>query len=221
MTVNKTDKKEEKGAKKVFSIILTVLTVLIFLLATYILINIIVCRVKNKPVSLFGTSFAIVQTGSMEPDIKVGDLIVFRSVKYNNIKVGDVIVFTADESFDTSMRGCTIVHQVIGITDEGLVTKGVHNLSQDGGFREANEVLGLCVYNSAGWGAVFSFLSKYGILILIAVISIPVITKLIIKIVKLSKEGDEGEKPKEVDGESGAEDNAENEGECNSKKDNE
>lgn len=217
------DNKEEKGAKKVISIILTVITVLIFLLAIYILINIVVCRIKNKPVSLFGTSFAIVQTGSMEPDIKVGDLIVFHSVDYNNIKVGDVIVFTADENFGSSMQGCTIVHQVIAITEDGLVTKGVHNLSQDGGYREINEVLGICVYNSAAWGAIFSFLSKYGILIIIAVIAIPVIIKLIIKIVKLSKEGDEAEKPKQADGEEVVEGKEEEstEWDCNTEKTNE
>lgn len=206
-----TEKKEEKGAKKVFSIICTVLTVIIMLLAAYIVVNMVVCRAKNKPVNIFGTSFAIVQTGSMEPEIKVGDLIVFRSADYNSIKVGDNIVFVADESFDRNLQGLTVVHKVIEITDEGLVTKGVNNLSADGGFRDANELLGICVSNSAGWGAVFSFIGKYGFLIIIAAVSIPVIVKLIIKIVKLSKEKDEKEKPattQKTDGESGEGENS-------------
>ena len=75
--------KGKKGlTTRIFSIICTVLTVLIFALAVGVIVNMIVCRAKNKPVSFFGTSFAIVRTPSMQPEIMVGDMILFKTCNY-------------------------------------------------------------------------------------------------------------------------------------------
>ncbi len=182
------DNQENKiTRKRVLSILGTVLTVLICILSAVVLINIIVCKVKNKPISFFGTSFAIVQTWSMEPEIMTGDLIVFHSCDYDDVKVGDVIVFVADENFP-KIVGKTVVHKVIAIEEEGIRTFGVNNSKPDGGFREKNELLGICTYNSATWGKIFVFLGKYGIFFILAIIAIPFIIRQAIKITKLSKD---------------------------------
>ncbi|MDE7256619.1 MAG: signal peptidase I [Clostridia bacterium] len=172
--------------KKILSIICTVLTALIVSLAALVIINMIYCRAKNKPVSFFGTSFALVQTDSMEPDIMTGDLIVFRSCSYEDIKVGDFIVFTAGDGFG-KLKGQSIVHEAREITPDGIVTKGTNNNSEDIDKVTGANLLGICTYNSAGWGKFFRFISKYGIFIIIAVVAIPFIVQQIIKIVKLSK----------------------------------
>ena len=172
--------------KKVLSIICTVITALIVALALIVLINIVYCRAKNRPVSFFGTSFAIVQTNSMEPDIMTGDLIVFHSCKYEDIKEGDFIVFTAGKGFG-KLEGQSIVHEAIEITPQGIVTKGTHNVAEDKDKVTDANLLGVCTYNSAGWGKFFRFVSKFGILIIIAIIAVPFIVQQIIKIVKLSK----------------------------------
>ncbi len=179
--------KGKTPAKKIISIICTVLTVVIVLLAAAVIINMIYCRAKNKPVSFFGTSFAIVQTDSMEPYIMTGDLIVFHSCSYDDVKVGDYIVFTAGEKFG-KLKGQSIVHAVAEITDEGIVTQGLHYSQPDDEKVTKANLLGICTYNSAGWGKFFRFVSKYGILIIIAVVAIPFIVRQIIKIVKLSKQ---------------------------------
>lgn len=186
--------------KKVFSIIGTVLTVLIFALALVIIINMVVCRVQKKPVSFFGTSFAIVQTNSMEPEIMTGDLIIFHKCNISELKVGDNIVFIADENFDKDIQGKSIVHKVVSV-ESGIVTRGVHNGHDDDGFRDVDEIYGICTYNSADWGKVFSFIGKYGIFIIIAVIAVPFAISQIIKIVKLSKQKEEveGGEPEELD----------------------
>lgn len=183
-----------------FSIIGTVLTVLVCALSAVILINIIICKVKNKPISFFGTSFAIVQTWSMEPEIMTGDLIVFHSYDYDDVKVGDVIVFVADENFP-QIVGKTVVHKVIAIEEEGIRTWGVNNSKPDGGFRERSELLGICTYNSATWGKIFVFFGKYGIFFILAIIAIPFIIKQAIKITKLSKnKSGEGDPPQTTSG---------------------
>lgn len=179
--------KGKPPVKKILSIICTVITALIVALAVIVIINMIYCRAKNKPVSFFGTSFAIVQTDSMEPAIMTGDLIVFHSCSYDDIKVGDYIVFTAGDKFG-KLKGQSIVHEAVEITPEGIVTKGVHNNSADTDKVTKSNLLGICTYNSAGWGKFFRFISKYGILIIVAIVAVPFIVQQIIKIVKLSKE---------------------------------
>lgn len=175
--------------KKIISIICTVLTVIIVALAAFVIINMIYCRAKNKPVSFFGVSFAIVQTNSMEPYIMTGDLIVFKSCSYDDIEVGDYIVFTAGDGFG-KLKGQSIVHEVIEITEEGIRTQGKNKTTNPGPDKDyvtSNNLLGICTYNSAGWGKIFSFIGKYGIILIIALVAVPFIVRQIIKIVKLSK----------------------------------
>lgn len=175
------------AVKKVLSVIGTVLTVIFFAISIFVVINLIVCHVQKRPVSFFGYSFAIVQTNSMEPEIMTGDLIIFRRSGINDIKVGDNLVFIADENFPDEIQGKSIVHKVVS-TESGIETRGVNNAGNDGGFRDAEELLGICTNNSAGWGKVFSFLGKYGIFVIIALIAVPFIVGQIIKIVKLAKQ---------------------------------
>lgn len=187
------DKQVKSKKVKVFSIICTVLAIAIVLLAAGIIVNVIVSKAKNKPVSIFGYSFSIVATESMYPEIEPGDLIIFRKCSYNDIKVGDNIVFFADAEIANAtdsefILGQTIVHKVQEVTSYGLVTKGVKNQNADEGYREEAEILGICRFNSAFLGKVFKFLSKYGIIIIILVVAIPFIAIQIFKIVRFSKQ---------------------------------
>lgn len=195
------EKKTKKTSVKVFSIICSVLTALIVALTCYVVISMIVARAQNKPISLFGTSFAIVQTNSMEPEIMTGDMIFFRACDIDDIEVGDNIVFIAGESFGEQICGQNIVHKVVAITAEGLVTQGVNSNTNPGPDKDlvtADNFIGICTAHSTFWGKVFSFLSKYGIFILLAIFVVPFIITQIIKIFKLSKQpeitaGSEGE----------------------------
>ena len=183
--------KEKKPAKKVLSVICTVLTGLIIVLTAAILINMVECRAKNKPVSFFGTAFAIVQTPSMEPYIMTGDLIVFKECNFNDVKVGDYIVFTAGDGFPSELKGQSIVHAVIEIKGGEITTQGkntVTNPNPDSDKVTAENLLGICTYSSAGWGKVFGFIGRYGIFIILAVIALPFIISQILKIVRLLKE---------------------------------
>lgn len=189
--------KGKKSVTKILTAIVTVLTVVIGVFAAAIIINMIVCRVRNKPVSFFGVSFAIVQTPSMEPTIMTGDLIVYRTCKYSDIEEGDIIVFRAGNGFPKDIQGQSIVHRVTERTESGLVTKGDHNNKQDNDLVTEENLLGFCTDHSAFWGAIFKAFSEYGIFFIIAIIVIPFVIGQIIKIVKLSKQ-----KNKQPDGKS-------------------
>ena len=67
--------------------------------------------------------YDVYPTPSMRPTLEVGDLVVVQSVAYNSIHVGDVIVYSPP----ISGGGCeaeVIVHRVVNITSEGLITQG-------------------------------------------------------------------------------------------------
>jgi len=67
--------------------------------------------------------FDVYPTNSMAPTLEVGDLVVIHSVPYTSIHLGDVIVFARPDPGG----GCgseIIVHRVVNITSEGLITWG-------------------------------------------------------------------------------------------------
>lgn len=175
---------------KIISIVFTALTLVIIALTCYVIINIIIAKKNNKPVNLFGSSISLVLTESMEPEIKAGDLIIFRICDFEDVKVGDNIVFVAGKGFDAAVQGKSVVHKVQSLTDEGAVTKGVNNLSSDKDLVTSENFLGICFYNSSFWGGIFLFFSKYGIFVIIFVIVLPFVISQVIKIVKLAKHGD-------------------------------
>ncbi len=180
-------KDKKKPSAKIFSIICTVLTAIFAVLTCYVIISVIVAKVQNKPANLFGSSFSIVMTNSMEPEIMTGDLIVFHICDISEVSEDDNIVFFAGEHFG-EMRGQTIVHKAINVTEYGIQTKGVNNPSADVDFVTAENFIGICTFNSAFLGALFSFISKYGIFLIIFLIALPIIVTQVIKIIKLSKQ---------------------------------
>ena len=84
----------------------------------------------NKPISFFGYSPMIVQTPSMDPLIKSGDMIIVdQNVGAKDVKVGDVICF-----FDPAQPNATytVTHRVIAFTDDGkAITAGDYNVRSD------------------------------------------------------------------------------------------
>jgi signal peptidase I len=79
--------------------------------------------------SAFGTSpVYVVVSGSMIPTLEIGDLVVTQSVPFDAIKVGDVIIYIPPNG----QGGCfgeTIVHRVVAMTTQGLITQGDNRAS--------------------------------------------------------------------------------------------
>ena len=74
--------------------------------------------VGNKLPMPFGYGTAVVLSGSMEPELSKGDLIIVKK-DTGNIKPGDVIVFQDTTSL--------VVHRVIFVDNETITTKGDAN----------------------------------------------------------------------------------------------
>jgi len=77
----------------------------------------------------FGSSpVYVVVSGSMIPTLQIGDLIVAHSVPFPSIHVGQVIIYVKPYSLG-GCAGETIVHRVVAITSQGLVTQGDNRIT--------------------------------------------------------------------------------------------
>ena len=98
--------------------------------------------VLYRPVSLWGdTRYEPVYSGSMEPAIPVGGVVVIKAVDTETLKVGDIICFKLSESATT-----TVTHRIINITDEGFITKGDANEDPDQWIVKKENVIGKAIF---------------------------------------------------------------------------
>ncbi|HBF86818.1 MAG TPA: signal peptidase I [Clostridiales bacterium] len=184
-----------KGKSKVFSIVCFSIAALFFILAVTIFFLAMQAKKQNKPLSVFGLSTSIVVTNSMEPEIKVGDLIVVKETTIDKIEVGENAVFTYIGS-DEKIKGQRVVHEVIdkGENENGiyLVTKGINNPVEDADKVTAANFVGKEVAHNTFFGKVFGFFSHAEniFFIIVLVIVIPFIFRQSRKIFRLVKEGD-------------------------------
>ena len=106
------ENKKKEGVFRAYRGTFTVLIILVVLIACYLL----------GPVR-----FCYVPSGSMEPNLPTWSFcVVNRWAPYDKLEVGDIIVY------DRISDGLRIIHRVIAVTDEGLVTKGDANRVDDG-----------------------------------------------------------------------------------------
>ena len=124
----------------------------------------------------------VVTSGSMEPTLYRGDLLVLQGRPIDQIQVRDIIVFE-DEEFGEG----AVVHRVVEVTVIGdvthLRTKGDFNLSEDPGTRTEGEVIGVMVLSIPALGHVSLFLqTDVGRFLVIAIfIAIIVVPEIICK----------------------------------------
>lgn len=91
--------------------------------------------------SLFGYRAFIIVSGSMEPTLNIGDIVVIRETEKENIKPNDIITFLEDNGQNT------ITHRVTDIVENnGKVkyqTKGDNNNSADDTLITYEEIAGI------------------------------------------------------------------------------
>jgi signal peptidase I len=64
---------------------------------------------------------------SMLPTLEGGDLVVIQGAAISDVHVGDIIVYGPP----CSLTGSSVIHRVVSINAQGLVTKGDNNPSTD------------------------------------------------------------------------------------------
>ena len=152
--------------KKAFRAVGTALRVLVLVLAGLLLLYNIYTLVARYAFgegipTLFGYGFAVVETGSMEPEIAAGDFVILHAEE--EYAVGDVITF-----YD-SARGEYVTHRIILVTESGYTTKGDANNVQDNFTVPQSAVVGRVVAVMNGLGSFIAFFqTPAGMFVLIA-----------------------------------------------------
>ena len=89
---------------------------------------------KSPVPSIFGYSALSVETGSMEPTISEGDVVIIKDT--GDYKIGDIITFLHEgEEIPTT-------HRIIQIENGEYVTRGDFNNSKDSLNVKENEIIG-------------------------------------------------------------------------------
>lgn len=117
----------------------------------------------------------VVESGSMEPEIKTGSVsFINKKEKYENIKENDIIAFQIPSN-------AKVTHRVIAITEDGMETKGDANDFSDGISTTKENFIGKSVFNIPKVGYVIKAIqSKRGKIILGTVVVVLVISAFLI-----------------------------------------
>lgn len=116
-----TNKKEnKKDVKKIINIVVNVLLIVAIVLAAFSTYISFVSTSGSGIPSIFGISFLSIQTDSMYPTLKPGDLIIDTTIKNNEevekLKVGDVITFWTNEQGQLILN----THRITAIYPESI-----------------------------------------------------------------------------------------------------
>ena len=118
-------KQKEKVAKRIVSIIIYI--IIIPLLVYNISLIIQAVTNPNKTPSFFGIKTYTIVSGSMEPELEIGDIVLVRETDKSDIKEGDIISFRQGQS--------VVTHRIIEIKEndekQTYVTRGDNNNIED------------------------------------------------------------------------------------------
>lgn len=170
-------KKTLKVIKKIFDILCwVVIAVLVVSVAVSV-----ISRINGTVPSVFGYSVYRVSSGSMVPELEIGDVILGKSIKDPmEIKVGDVVTYKGSDE----LEGMLITHKVIVAPEnvDGeimLQTKGIANDVADAPIN-ADRLVSLVVGEIEILASLYKFFfSPWGLLTIIGLIIVVFIDEVV------------------------------------------
>lgn len=124
---------------------------------------------EGKHPSILGYSSYYILTGSMEPNINPGSLVIVKDGVDQDIKKGDVITFQGKENSNIIVTHR--VHEVINGGKE-FITKGDANNTVDPSSIESSQVIGKVMFHIPYLGKVSQFIQNNLALVIIVIIAI-------------------------------------------------
>ncbi len=119
----------------------------LIVLLTLILAGSLYMKFTNSP-SVFGWSWGVILSGSMEPEISLDDLIVNKA--QDSYEVGDIITFENGSSLTT--------HRIVGKAENGFITQGDANNTEDTTPVTRDRIVGKVVFAIPRAGLVLGWL---------------------------------------------------------------
>lgn len=150
------DSQEYKNQKRI-SMAITILLILAVVLCLYATIQVL----SYGYVNIGGFMLFWVITGSMEPTIPVGSLLLTRHVDIESIQLEDIICFRTEAS---EIWGKIVTHRVVDVfrSEFGgvlLATKGDANLAVDGYLVDQTNYVGKVIWHTGDGSVLANILS--------------------------------------------------------------
>ncbi len=145
-------------------LLLTFITIFTVLLVTFNVYNFVSIKLLHKDLALVdGYAVLEVISGSMEPTIKIGDLIIIDTNE-DNYGLGDIITFR-------DINGSFVTHRIINIEENVMITQGDANDSADEEM-SVSSIVGKYKMRIPGAGKLMTSLKNPLVMVLILAIGI-------------------------------------------------
>lgn len=149
MQENEEISQQEGGSttvQRAVSLLVTLMLILAVLLCLYVVVQVM----SNGYVNICGYMMFRVVTGSMEPTIPVGALLVTQEVDINSVNLGDIICFRTQEA---AIWGKIVTHRVVHVMEmaDGSVmfkTRGDANLVVDTYMVDQSNFVGKIIWHT-------------------------------------------------------------------------
>lgn len=108
----------------ILSSIVNFVTSVLLIVTVIVAFTIVSAKVSGKEPSIFGYEIKIVLSGSMEPEIKTGSIILNKKVNNDAFKEGEIVTFLTEENI-------LVTHRIIEVVGSEYITKGDNNSGKD------------------------------------------------------------------------------------------
>ncbi len=168
-----------KKSKGIFGKIMSILGKTVGIAIIVALIIITVRALVYKKYDVFGYRFYMIMSGSMEPNIHVGDAIIAKETNTKELKQQDIIAFAHN-------NGAVTVHRIINVyTEENkkmYETKGDNNNTPDGQLVQEQDIKGIIVAKIPNVGTALLFIQKhiYIFILVVVIIILAIIVRRLI-----------------------------------------
>lgn len=192
------DNKQKKECFKVFRIVKNTVLGVVIAFLTLVLIVSMISRFTGQAPSMFGYSLYRVSSGSMRPELQVGDIILVKQCDGNSVKADEIVSFIATSG---EMQGHLVTHRVVKepFDENGekyVITKGDANAQNDQP-EKVSQIKGKLITKIGILKYLFDFfVTPWGLLALIGLIILAFFNEIIIFVKSLFGIGYEPE-PKE------------------------
>lgn len=122
---------------------------IIFIISLFLLLLNCYLRKEKSPLERRLPIFIFqIQSGSMIPEIDINEIVILW--KYKDYKEKDIITYNVNNSY-------FVTHRIVKETEEGYVTKGDFNNTEDKQIVKKDQIQGKVIFHSKLLGKIYEF----------------------------------------------------------------